>query len=272
MPRLPRNLHVAATWRRLDNESTEHELRRPRKIRVISRQPRKVFCLSHKTTFNTLIMQHVGISQSATRATRSDGRKRSAFAAVPKNTATGHSHARAADGCKYKTNVERTRLHPRPRRKTRTLRYPFGKNTFQNLLVFHVGFIVKMFSFRQTHAVVTSQQFHHDLDGQKHWPGVVNMLQYTHVQGLVTDLPLPLRRAARWGHCLVKLASPNRPLYSHVCRLNSWNPFLVTLSHWGWVKMALGLPHGLCDNAGPLGTAPSAHIRSEFTAQYQTWW
>jgi hypothetical protein len=48
---------------------------------------------------------------------------------------------------------------PRPRRKTRTLRYPFGKNTFQNLLVFHLGFIVKMFSFRQTHAVVTSQQF-----------------------------------------------------------------------------------------------------------------
>jgi hypothetical protein len=160
---------------------------------------------------------------------------------------------------------------PRPRRKTRTLRYPFGKNTFQNLLVFHLGFIVKMFSFRQTHAVVTSQQFHHDLDGQKHWPGVVNMLQYTHVEGLVTDLPLPLRRAAaRWGHCLVKLASPNRPLYSHVCRLNSWNPFLVTLSHWGWVKMALGLPHGLCDNAGPLGTAPSAHIRSEFTAQYHS--
>lgn len=91
------------------------------------------------------------------------------------------------------------------------------------------------------------------------------------MEGLVTDLPLPLRRAAAWwGHCLVKLASLNMPLYSYVCRLNLWHPFLVTLSHWGWVQMALGLPHGLCDNAGPLGTAPSAHMRSEFTAQYHS--
>ena len=120
MPRLPRNLHLVATWRSPANaiyKNTQHHtskvLRLPRKMTMdtskVLRLPRKlqhIFCKRNKSiapaTQNDFrhVPEHVWMSRSATPATRNEATrrlkppKRTTSAKLPIGTAIRSSHER----------------------------------------------------------------------------------------------------------------------------------------------------------------------------------
>ena len=141
MPRLPRNLHLVATWRSPDNairKNTQHDtskvlrlprkmtmdtskvLRLPRKLQRIFENVAKVLRLPHKTTFDTL--QNTSECHEVPRLPR-ETKQRDVWNLQKWpfcRTYHRHGHTVAsrgrlrtvADGCERKRNVERT--HPQP--------------------------------------------------------------------------------------------------------------------------------------------------------------
>ena len=128
MPRLPRNLHVVTTWHSLDNaarKNMQHDtsevlrlpremttevskvLRLPRKLQLMFRKRRKSIAPATQSGFRHVIKQ-VGMSQSATPATRNEATRRleppkvTPFAKLAIGTAIATSRERlrtAANGC-----------------------------------------------------------------------------------------------------------------------------------------------------------------------------
>ena len=138
MPRLPRTLHLVATWRSPDNairKSTQHDtstLRLPRKMKMdtskvlcLPRELQRIFWKRRKSiapaTQNDFrhVTKHVWMSRSATAATRNEATR---HAQPPKVTpfaeltVYGHCHTglarTVANGCGRLGNVERNTLNP----------------------------------------------------------------------------------------------------------------------------------------------------------------
>ena len=139
MPRLPRNLHLVATWRSPDNairKNTQHDtskvlrlprkmtmdtskmLRLPRKLQLILRKRRKSIAPATQNDFRH-VTKHVWLSRSATPATRNEATWRLKLdqkwplSALYGPHMDGCKRLRTvADGCERLGNVERT--HPQP--------------------------------------------------------------------------------------------------------------------------------------------------------------
>ena len=141
MPRLPRNLHIVATWRSPANAiykktqqdtskvlrlprkmtmDTSKVLRLPRKLQHIFWKPRKSIAPATQNDFQR-VAKHIWMSQSATPATQNEATTRlqhpkmTTSAELPIGTAIRTSYGRlrtVADGCERFGNVERT--HPQP--------------------------------------------------------------------------------------------------------------------------------------------------------------
>ena len=141
MTRLPRNLHLVATWRGPDNairKNTQHDtskvLRLPRdmtmEVTKVLRLPRKMQHIFWKRCQSIVpatqdefwhAMKHVEMSPSATPATWNEARRRlkptkvTTFAELAIGTAirTSQGHLRTVvDGCERLRNVGQT--HPQP--------------------------------------------------------------------------------------------------------------------------------------------------------------
>ena len=137
MPRLPRNLHLVATWRSPANaicKNTLHDtskvLRLPRKLPRIFWKRRKSIAPATQNDFRH-VTKHLWMSRSATPATRNEATKRlkppkmTTSAELTIGTAIRGSRERlrtvanscerlrtVADGCDRERNVQRT--HPQP--------------------------------------------------------------------------------------------------------------------------------------------------------------
>ena len=159
MPRLPRNLHLVATWRSPANmrfakntqQDTSKVLRLPRKMTTgtskVLRLPQKlqhIFWKRRKSiapaTQNDFrhVPEHVWMSRSATPATRNEATtrlkppKRTTSAELPIGTAIRGSRERlrtVANCCDRERNVERTHPQPpHPQSETGTLTTHSGKS------------------------------------------------------------------------------------------------------------------------------------------------
>ena len=158
-PRLPRNLHLVATWRSLDKairKNTQHDtskvLRVPRKMTLdVSKAlslPRKLQLILRKYRQSTApatqndfrhFTKHVWMSRSSTPATRNDevatvetskNDHRHGHTAPTRTVADGCERLRTvADSCGRLGNVERTHPEPPdPQSETGTLATHSGKN------------------------------------------------------------------------------------------------------------------------------------------------
>ena len=147
MPRLPRNLHLLATWRSPDNairpRTRTKVLRLQRKMQLIFLKGRKSITPARQNDCQR-VMKRVGLSRSATLATRNEAtqhwkppkvtafcrtRHRHGHTGLTRPPANGCGRLRmVANGCGRKRNVQRThRSTPRPPEWNGNPCYAFGK-------------------------------------------------------------------------------------------------------------------------------------------------
>ena len=179
MTRLPRNLHLVATWRGPDNairKNTQHDtskvLRLPRdmtmEVTKVLRLPRKMQHIFWKRCQSIVpatqdefwhAMKHVEMSPSATPATWNEARRRlkptkvTTFAELAIGTAirTSQGHLRTVvDGCERLRTVAQRRANtpstPRPPEWSGNPCYAFGKNVFSRIEYPCLGSSVSMVS------------------------------------------------------------------------------------------------------------------------------